>query len=194
MLKKIFAILFSVLLFSSTALAIEFSADMISTFRGEHQTKGKIYYKPDMFRMDIKEHQEMILITRIDKKIIWNIMPAEKMYMEMPFDLSNKPKVEEKFEGEIERKEVGRETFDGHPTIKYLITYKVDNRKEQLYQWWATDINFGVKTAAVDGSWTQEFRNVKIGSQPNSLFEVPAGYQKIQMPQMPGGMNFMRGK
>ncbi len=194
MFKKIFAILFSVLLFSGMASAIEFSADTISTFRGEQHIKGKIYFKPDRFRMDIKEHEEMIVITRIDKKVIWNIMPAQKIYMEMPFNLSNKPKVEEKFEGEIERKEIGRETIDGHPTIKYLITYKADNKKEQVYQWWATDINFGVKTAAVDGSWTQEFRNVKTDSQPNSLFEVPAGYQKMQMPQMPGGMPFMRGR
>ena len=118
-------------------------------------------------------------------------MTGEKMYMEMPIDLSQKPKVEEKFEGEIERKQVGTETIDGHPTKKYLITYKVSNKQDQVYQWMATDINFPVKTAAVDGSWMQEFKNIKMGSQPDSLFEVPAGYQKIQMPQMPGGMNFM---
>jgi hypothetical protein len=118
-------------------------------------------------------------------------MHEGKLYMEMPIDLKNKPMVEEKFQGEIERKQVGSETIDGHPTKKYLITYKVNQKKEQVYQWWATDIDFPVKTAAVDGSWTQEFRNVRLGAQPNSLFEVPAGYQKMQMPQIPGGM---RGK
>ncbi len=192
MLKKAIAIVLFVFLFAGTVSAIEFSADTITTFKGEQQTKGKMYYKPDRFRMDMKVHEEMIVITRIDKKVVWNIMTEEKMYMEMPFDLKNKPKVEEKFAGEIDRKELGRETIDGHPTIKYLITYTVDNKKDQVYQWMATDINFPVKTSAVDGSWTQEFRNVKIAAQPDSLFEVPAGYQKMQMPQIPAGVNFQR--
>jgi len=194
MLKRLVAVLFFVFLFSCSALAVEFSADTIATFKEGHQSQGKIYYKPDRFRMDMSEPEEMTLITRIDKKVVWNIMSAAKMYMEMPFNLQNQPKVEENFEGEIERKEVGREMIDGHPTIKYLITYRVDGKKDQVYQWFATDIKFGMKTTAVDGSWTQEFRNVKIGSQPYSLFEVPSGYQKIQMPQMPGGMPHMREK
>ncbi|MEW6418514.1 MAG: DUF4412 domain-containing protein [Nitrospirota bacterium] len=189
MIKKFFILLLFILLFSGTTFALEFSADTITTHKGTAKTTGKIYYKADRFRMDMESPQKVSMITRIDKKVIWNIMHNERMYMEMPFDLKNKPKVEEKFEGEIERKHVGNETIDGHPTKKYLITYKTDNEKHQVYQWWATDINFPVKTSAVDGSWIQEFKNIKIGSQPDSLFEVPAGYKKFQF-QMPGGMNF----
>jgi hypothetical protein len=166
MFKKYFAVLLFVFLLSGNVLAIEFSADTVSTYKGEHETKGKMYFKPDKYRMDMKTHGDMIMITRVDKKVIWNIMPDQKMYMEIPFNLKNKPRVEEKFEGEIERKEVGSEVIDGHPTKKYLVTYKSGNETHQVYQWLATDIN--------------------IGSQPDSLFEVPAGYQKVQMP---GGMH-----
>jgi hypothetical protein len=185
MLKKFFALLLF-LLFSGTALAFEFTADTIMTSKGV-KTKGKIYFKADRFRMDMKAPEEMIMITRMDKKVIWNVMPREKMYMEMPFTMENKPVVEEKFEGEIERKHVGNETINGHPTKKYLITYKIGNKKEQVYQWLATDINFPVKTASIDGSWIQEYKDIKMGSQPNSLFEIPAGYKKFQMP---AGMKF----
>lgn len=186
MLKKFFALLLFVLLFSGMASAFEFSADTIMTSEGM-KTKGKIYYKADRFRMDMKSPEETIVITRMDKKVIWNIMPREKMYMEIPLNLNNKPMVEEKFGGEIERKHISNETIDGHPTKKYLITYKDGNKKGQVYQWLATDINFPVKTASIDGSWVQEYKNIKMGSQPNSLFEIPAGYTKIQMP---GGMYF----
>ncbi len=189
MFKKIAFILLVVFLFAGTVQAIEFSADSIITQKNGEKMTGKVYFKPDRFRMDMKVHEDMVVITRVDKKVAWNIMPKEKMYMEMPFDLKNKPKVDEKFEGEIERKQVGAETIDGHPTKKYLITYKIGNKTDQVYQWMATDINFPVKTAAIDGSWSQEFRNIKMGPQPNSLFEVPAGYQKMQMPAMPGGIN-----
>ena len=194
MLKKLFLVLLLTFAFSSAAFAIEFSADTITTMKDGQKMTGKIYFKPDRFRIDMNIHEDMVIITRIDKKISWNIMTKQKMYMEMPFDLKNKPKVEEKFEGEIERKEIGNEAIDGHPAKKYLITYKVENRKNQVYQWLATDIKFPVKTSAVDGSWTQEFTNIKMGSQPDTLFEVPAGYQKMQMPQMPSGMNFKRIK
>jgi hypothetical protein len=194
MFKKIAFILLVVFLFAGTVQAVEFSADSITTQKNGEKMTGKVYFKPDRFRMDMKVHEDMVVITRVDKKVAWNIMPKEKIYMEMPFDLINKPKVDEKVEGEIERKQVGAETIDGHPTKKYLITYKSGNKTDQVYQWMATDINFPVKTAAIDGSWSQEFRNIKMGPQPNSLFEVPAGYQKMQMPAMPGGMNFMRGK
>jgi hypothetical protein len=194
MFKKIVFILLIVFLFAGAVQAIEFSADSIITQKNGEKMTGKMYFKPDRFRMEIKVHEDMVMITRVDKKVVWNIMPKEKMYMEMPFDLKNKPKVDEKFEGEIERKQVGAETIDGHPTKKYLITYKIGNKTDQVYQWMATDINFPVKTAAIDGSWSQEFRNIKMGPQPDSLFEAPAGYQKMQMPAMPGGMNFMHGK
>jgi hypothetical protein len=194
MLKKIFSVLFFISVFINSAVAMEFSADTVTTYKGGGKIIGKLYYKPDRFRMEMKTHEDMIVITRMDKKVAWNIMPAMKMYMEMPFDLKNRPMVEDKFEGETERKLIGSETIDGHPTKKYLITYKSGNRTDQVYQWIATDINFPLKTAAIDGSWIQEFRNVSVSSQPNSLFEIPAGYQKMEMPQMPGGMNFMHGK
>jgi len=193
-MKKLFLISLLIISFSSTALAIEFSADTITTMKGGQKVAGKMYFKPDKFRMDMKTNEDMIMITRIDKKVVWNIMIKQKSYMEMPFDLKNNPKVEEKYPGEIERKEVGRETIDGHPTTKYLITYKIDDKKNQVYQWLATDIKFPIKTAGVDGSWTQEFRNVKMVAQPDNLFGIPPGYTKMQMPQMPGGMNLKRQK
>jgi hypothetical protein len=96
--------------------------------------------------------------------------------------------VEEKVKGEVSRKKIGSETVNGHPTTKYEVTAKTDDKVTQIHQWWATDIHFPVKTAAVDGSWSMEYRDIKIGSQPDSLFEVPAGYKKMSIPGMPGDM------
>jgi hypothetical protein len=186
-MKKTFLLAFLLILaFSSDSFALEFSADTVTTVKGGEKMTGTINFKPDKFRMEMKDFGKSIMITRLDKHVAWNIMPERKMYMEMPIDMKNKPRVDEKFEGEIERKEVGREKIDGHPTIKYLITYRVDKEKSQVYQWLATDINFPIRTAAVDGSWTQEFRNIRKGSQPDSLFELPKGYQKMELPKIPG--------
>ena len=94
---------------------------------------------------------------------------------------------------------MGSETIDKHPAKKYEVTYTESGKKTRMYQWMATDINFPVKMAAVDGSWSVEYRNIKMGSQPDSLFEVPAGYSKMDMPdmssmpQMPKGHKMPKG-
>lgn len=187
-MRRLLIFLAFIILFAGKAAALDFSAETVMT-HGGNKTTGKIFFSTDRFRMDMTSPQKMSTITRTDKKVVWNIMHKEKMYMEMPFDPKGRPAVTEKMEGEVERKQVGAETVDGHAAKKFLITYKIDNKKNEIYQWLATDINFPVKSAAVDGSWIQEYRNIRMGAQPESLFEVPSGYKKMQMP---GGMNFKR--
>lgn len=188
MLKKFLVLLSLSMFFAVNAFAVEFAADTITTTK-QGKMNGKMYFKENKSRMEMQGKEEMIMIARLDKKVAWNIMPKQKMYMEMPLDMKDRPKVEEKVEGEIDRKLLGNETIDGHPAKKYLITYQSGKNKEQMHQWWATDISFPVKSAAVDGSWVQEFRNIKMGRLADSLFELPAGYKKFQMP---AGMNTKR--
>ena len=180
-------LLFSILFLTGAAFALEFSADTVLTSDGQ-KTYGKIYSKTDRFRMEITQPEHMTTITRMDKMIAWNIMHSQKMYMEMPFNPKSAPKTE--IHGEIDRKQVGTETIDGHPAKKYLITYKEGSHTEKVYQWLATDINFPVKTADINNKWIQEYKNIKIGSQPNSLFELPEGYKKMHIPKMPDNMKF----
>jgi hypothetical protein len=190
MYKKFIATVLFVLLISGTASALELSADFVTT-HGGFTTSGKMYFTADKIRMDINSPQKMSTITRMDKKVVWNVMHDQKSYMELPFVEDRKPKVEKTYNGEIERKLVGKETIDGHPTEKYLITYKERDNTNEVYQWWATDINFPLKTEDVNGKWKQEYKNIEMGKQNDSLFELPAGYKKFEMPggmMIPGGM------
>ena len=166
----------------------EFSATMVSTSAGQTVTT-MIYMKGDKFRTDTK-NAGSVTIVRKDLNKVWMLMPAQKTYMEVGGVTDEQVSMaEEKVKGEVSRKEVGSETINGHPATKYEVTAKVDGNSMQIHQWWATDINFPVKTAAVDGSWSMEYRDVKIGGQADSLFEIPAGYNKMAMPAMPKGMN-----
>lgn len=170
-----------------TAVAQELSATLLSTSGGQ-TLSSKMYMKPDKFRTD-NEAAGSSTIVRKDLNKVWMIMTAQKTYMEMPGVTDEQIQMaEEKVKGEVSRKEVGSETVDGHPAIKYEVTASVDDKTVQTYQWWATDINFPVKTAAIDGSWVMEYRDIRIGGQPDSLFEVPAGYKKMTIPGLPEGM------
>jgi hypothetical protein len=169
-------------------MAKEYSATMVSKSAGQTLTT-KIYMKPNKFRTDTKMAGSSSIVRK-DLNKIWTIMTAQKMYMEMQGVADEKaPQMaEEQVKGEVSRKKVGSETIDGHPATKYEVTAKTDDKTVRINQWWATDINFPIKTASADGSWSVEYRDIQIGSQPDSLFEIPSGYKKMTIPGMPAGM------
>jgi hypothetical protein len=164
--------------------AMEFSADTVSSAHGR-TTTSKVFAKDQKFRMEPKDALTYSIV-RGDKQVVWMVMSEQKSYMEMKTDPGRQLKVEEKVRGEVSRKVIGAETIDGHPTQKYEVTYTEGGKTDKMYQWMATDIKFPIKMAAVDGSWTMEYKNVKMGTQPASLFEVPSDYKKMETPSMPG--------
>ena len=174
---------FAIAAVASAAGMLEFSADVINKSKSGVMT-SKLYMKDKKMRMDMPG-QDMYNITRQDKKLTWTVMPSQKMYMEMAFQ-EPRDIPERKVAGEVSRKLVGRETIDGHPTEKYEVTYTDADKQQRMYQWMATDINFPVKMAAIDGSWSMEYRNIKMGPPADALFEIPSGFKKMTLPTMPG--------
>jgi len=173
----------SFFLFAGVVVAQDFSADMVSTTGGVVVT-GKTFVTKEKTRM---ETPQAITITRIDKNVVWILMPAQSMYMEEPLKPENVVATTDKMQGEIERKLVGKETINGEPTNKYRIVYTAADKKETIFQWITVDSGLPIKTEAADGRWTIEYKNLKTGKQPDPLFEIPAGYKKFSLgvPAMP---------
>ncbi len=182
--KVIFLAIFQVWMLTGFAMAIEFSADSIHTTLGR-TFKGKIYYKGDKIRIEVIDsvHRGYNIIRK-DKNIMWMVMPDRKIWMEVPFDATRGIQFEKKVKGEIDRRFIKTERINGHPTRKYEVTLRYGDNIFKVYQWIATDLDFTIKSAAIDGSWVQELRNIKIGNLPDSLFEIPSGYKKIEIPRM----------
>jgi len=166
---------------ASASFAVEFSADMTTRAEGETM-KGKFYISGTNTRV---ETGESIVIYRQDKGVMWVLEPSEKVYFEMPIDMSDAPRTSGRMEGEIERKLLGEETVNGYRTNKYRVTVKEGGSVESVYQWVAPDLDFPIKAEAVDGSWSTEYSNIR-KSAPASLFEVPPGYEKMSVPGMRG--------
>jgi hypothetical protein len=188
-MKKLFSLVFAAglsLSLSIAANAFDFSSDMVTTASGQKHT-SRIYTQGKKIRME-SPGQPGYNVVRGDKNVMWMVMPEQKAYMEMKIDPARHPRTEEKVQGEVSRKLIGPETVDGRATDKYEITYKDKDNTTKMYQWMARDIKFPVKMAAVDGSWTVEYKNIKMASQPDTLFEVPAGYEKMGMPNMRDAM------
>lgn len=167
------SILFFVLGGLSSVFAVEITADMV-TKEGKITRSGKIYVKGNKYRVE-KGSTPMYTIVRGDKGLLWQINGAEKTYVDVKLAPSMKPKVDEKFAGEVSRKQVGQETIDGRAVKKYEVLVQEGGKKETYYQWWAADVGFPVRVAAGSGKWTVDYKNIKKGAVPDSLFDLPQG-------------------
>ncbi len=182
------AILF-LLGFPFYAQAVELSADM-TTREGDQEQTGKLYVKGNKYRIESKNASEYAII-RHDKNKSWIVLPEQKAYIEMPFDPKKKPVIEERQSLDGNRKLLGSETVNGRTTKKYEVLTTGGELGEPFYQWVAPDINFPIKTAALNGNWSIEYSNIKT-SVPDSLFEIPEAYEKIPMPANGGEISSIR--
>ena len=173
---------------SASVFAVDFSADVVTT-QGGKTFNAKVFVSGEKSRM---EAPGSISISRVDKKVVWMLMPDQKMYMEQPFDPKKMSTAAEKVEGEVERTPLGKDTVDGKTADKYKVTYEIEGTKNEMFQWTESGSSLPLKSAALDGSWSVEYRNIKTGPQPDSLFELPPDYKKFSM-DMPDIGNMMKG-
>jgi hypothetical protein len=161
-----------------------FSADEIRTMRKE-VTSGKIYASADAVRTEgERKGKKTISIMRLDKKIVWNLMPDQKMYMEVAFmgsaDVASMAK-----DATIEKEPLGSEQVGAYHCDKYRVKATYEGKLYTSIEWDAKELNgFAVKKGDEKGAWTIEYQNVHLGPQDPSLFEVPADYKKVDL----GGM------
>lgn len=188
--KSLAVCLWSAALAASPVFAVDnnFSADMVTQMEGRTM-QVKTYVSGDKIRTEMAG---AIQITRLDRNVMYVMMPAEKMYMEQPIDPQAFTQAGRDVPGELSRTVVGPDTVEGRPTTQYLVTYEANHSRQSMHQW-LDDSGRIAKVASVDGRWSTTYRNLKEGPQPASLFEVPSDYQKMEMPTMPGmggGFNF----
>ncbi len=125
--------------------------------------------------------ERVVYILRPDKNVGYLIVPGKKAYTttELPKEdaggASKSPK--------LERKELGKETFDGHPCIKQRVTITTDEGDSIEYVTWeATDLGglpIRLESQADDIVDACVLKKIKTGKLDLSVFEVPAGYKKM---------------
>ena len=185
--KIITGLLATILLLGSSwtmAIGPEFSADMTMKDAKGKLATGKVFMKAGQkIRQEmIVEGQTSVTILRLDKKLSWTLLPNNQ-YMEvaLPFDPQN-PGQDSSIQ--YENKVIGNEFVNGYNCQVIQYTYK-EQKYGILVQWVAAQLNFSVRYQTKDANGkitsTIDYTNIKLGNQPDSLFEVPAGYQKFSM-------------
>jgi outer membrane lipoprotein-sorting protein len=87
-----------------------------------------------------------------------------------------------------ESKLVAKEQVEGRTVEKWETTISRPGQQTlRSVQWLDRELAVPVRGEGPDGS-TFALRNIQVGPQPGELFTVPAGYQKLTVPQgQPGG-------
>jgi Domain of unknown function (DUF4412) len=152
----------------------EFSADIVVVPKGDEPLTGKIFVKGDKVREETTgEDQTQVMIVRPDKNVTWMITPEEKTYMEMPYRSTDKMFEEWTAQKEKNAKFLGEETISGMPCKKY----ETIEDEEKTVSWISRQFSFPIKIE--DSDETLEYKNIKLGGVDDSLFELPAGYEKM---------------
>jgi hypothetical protein len=193
-----FALLFVASLAAQTPQLKPFSADMEMTStrtQGQRDMNGKMYVAQGAMRMDMQGERQVAIITHFTSQTVDMMMPQQHMYMEFkaganpmhrgpdtsdmkPYD----PKNPCASDPDLTCKEIGTETVNGRTTDHWQMTHK-DGTVSNV--WIDQSLHFPIKSVTEDSTWN--LTNIKEGEPDASLFQIPAGYQKMDM----GGM--MRG-
>jgi hypothetical protein len=186
-----------------SAMAQEFSAEIVNTHNGTEGTPSKIFVGKDKIRIESADLQRShgAVIMNFSTQTMDVLMPERQMYFESlpgqmpggrrmfrffrPDDVNDActewAKMADHPKGTCRR--VGTDTVNGRSAVKYEGT---SEEGKTGYFWLDTKLKFPLKWQETDGGG--ELRNIQEGAQPESLFEIPAGYQKLDMGNMMGHM------
>jgi hypothetical protein len=161
-----------------------YSAEQVITTREGSTIDSKIFCDHGRIRSEMAmQGMNIVAIVLPDQQKVYSIMEGQKMVMVMPYDPAKYKKYligTPGFDGKFEA--AGSETVNGIACDKYKVT--TDNKVYDL--WIDTAKKQPVKLAAEDGAFTATWKNYQAGPQDPALFQVPAGYQTMTMPAMPG--------
>jgi hypothetical protein len=193
--------LFALMLVSSFVLAqTEFSADVVDLQKAGTPTQAKIYFAKDKIRIESQKSgaNSGAVIVNFATQTSTVLMPQQHIYMEMSAQTQAQRQSQNYAAaffrtGDVENAcsdwqkmtanqgsschKVGNESVNGRSAVKYEGT---NSKGEVGYFWVDPKLRFPVKWEGKNGAG--ELRNVQEGAQPSSLFEVPAGYTKMQIP------------
>jgi hypothetical protein len=190
----------ALMLAASFAVAqAEFSAEIVDLQKSGTPTQAKIYFAKDKMRIEAQTasaHGSAVIINYATQTGDV-VMAQQHMYMEMPMQAqSQRMGYASAFfqAGDVENAcgdwqkmghegsnchKVGSETVNGRSTVKYETT----NANGDISHFWLDPkLRFPVKWEGKSNSG--ELRNIQEGAQPASLFEIPAGFTKMDL----GGM------
>jgi outer membrane lipoprotein-sorting protein len=156
---------------------------------GNMRMESAYNYAPGKHRTEMHiQGQSMVAIIREDLEVLWSLAPAHsgaKFYMEFSTQ-SDEARSGNTLVGTqiADSRLVGSEIVAGYSTSKYEVTIADPDGSTYSGNIWVTRERIPVRMEMTDGRGNQlilEQTDIEIGPQADQLFEVPAGYSKLEI-------------
>ena len=173
---------------------VEYSAN--ATIQNEEGTMQQhIFVTPTQERKETLTGagEGAVQIFRYDLKLMWQVMPSERMYMEHSVG-GGQGQGSDPSQWTYEDTVMGEETLNGVKVTKYkTIATSTDGKKYGGFSWRTKEgINLKQDLLYKEGNEKKrmltELNNLKLGKQDPKLFEIPEGFTKFDMGGMMGAM------
>jgi hypothetical protein len=182
-LLVLFSLLFAVGVSAATLHPpeVDYSAErIIASAQGE--IRQRVYASAGKERMETTMGgNAMVNILRRDRQLMWMLMPAQRMYMEIDASAAQAQQPVGPEPG-VELTELGSERLDGTATTKYRMV-SGDGSVNGFV--WLTADNIPLKTE-MQGEGGERIvvrlEKLRLERQDPALFELPAGYSKLPVP------------
>ena len=173
-------------------LSAQFSAKMHFTSMGQDHV-FTIYSSDAGYRYEFNEHgQAGVIIVKQGSNDVIILMPQQKMAMKSPandkMSMGNDPLAAFKYyQDEGLMKVEGEETVNGIPCTRSGLWNKENPNQKMFTLWTSDDYNMPVKMINhISGSddASAELKEIEPWTPDAQSFEIPAGYQVMEMPNM----------
>lgn len=179
------------------AAAQQFSAELVNSTPAGKAQQQKIFVADGKLRIEGSSGRGGVVLADANAGTAFILMTQERIYMDsprtsgmvrilMPADPDNPcpqwqemAKADNGPDADWTCNRVGPDTVNGRSAVKYEAT---SPEGEQNHAWIDPKLKVMVKSESAQGG--MELQDVKEGPQQASLFEVPAGYKKMDMQEI----------
>ncbi|MBF0444176.1 MAG: hypothetical protein HQL68_01200 [Magnetococcales bacterium] len=166
---------------------VEFSADVIRTIPGKSNkvSRGRMFVSRYGIRTEgTKNSQPVVFIFRPKKKVVWTLLPAQKLYEErlgmvverppLPMEPNSPCKIDKGIVCQL----LGNVMFNKREVEHWLISRRTSKQLTPLVQLWIDkNLKVALREKFLDGM-TIELQNLEEKAQKIKLFVVPKDYKK----------------
>jgi len=160
--------------------------DMVATAPGEAAVTIKMWWKGKKIRMEgTFEGKSMVYLVDVDEQLAYMYFPAENTAMKIGLGKAQETAGEsptEQSESIVKYNPVtlGTETLDGKSCL--VIEYTTETDDVKMWVWTQYGLPIKTESTTAEGTSIVELKNIESGDISDSMFELPAGVQLIEIP------------
>ncbi len=163
-----------------------FKYDVVTTVSGETAVTTKMWWKGKKMRMEgTFEGKNMVYLLDTDKQTAYMYFPSENTAMQIDLSeaqgtVGESPAEQSESITQYNPTTLGTEVLDGKNCL--VIEYATESGKIKSWVWTEYGLPIRTETTTEEGTSVVELKNIEFADISDSMFELPAGAQMIELP------------